>query len=43
MALAANGDATLDPLDIFPESFEASAAVTLVEIIRPAAQALSAF
>ena len=34
MALAANGVATLDPLDKFPESFEASAAVTLVEIIR---------
>ena len=34
VALAANGVATLDPLDTFLDPFEASAAVTLVEIIR---------
>ena len=34
VALAANGVATLDLLNTFPDPFEASAAVTLVEIIR---------
>ena len=34
VALAANDVATLDLLDTFSDSFEASAAVTLVEIIR---------
>ena len=34
VVLAANGVATLDPLDTFSDPFEASAAVTLVEIIH---------
>ena len=34
VALAANGVATLDLLNTFPDPFEASAALTLVEIIR---------
>ena len=34
MALAANGVASLDLLNTFPDPFEASAAVTLDEIIR---------
>ena len=31
VALAANGVATVDPLNTFPDPFEASAAVTLVD------------
>ena len=34
VALAANGVTTVDPLNTFPDPFEASAAFTLVEIIR---------
>ena len=34
VALAANGVATHDPLNAYPDPFEASAAVTPVEIIR---------
>ena len=34
VALAANGVAMLDPLNTFPDQFDASAAVTFVEIIR---------